>query len=395
LALILPKTVLSGSSWELTRQIFDNYCLKYVIVSHEPNNWNFSESVEFSEVLLILNKRLPLESDYTLYVNIWTQPRTTVEALSLINSLNNRTPANIDAPSGICEIRTNGTKYGEMLRVPVQHDATIPWSLAANFAQTDLCRVAYNLNRSNVVLPSIGQVGQIPTTILSNRATLGPDGRDVYDGFSLTDTRTTYTAFWGHNAETCNTVEQLPNQYLAPLTQAPNGRNLRDATTLWRRAGTLMLAKELWLSTNSITGIVLANPSLSNVWWPTRWTSDDPEIRSSMERRLALWFNSTLGVLTMLMQRQETKGPWVKFPKNWYETLRIIDLNALTDEQLHRLDETYQSVCRTSLLPFPMICEDNVRIEIDDSFSDILGLSHLDLIRELLAREPIVSMQPL
>lgn len=38
LALVLPKSVLSGSSWNPTRKVFGKYHLQYAICSHEPGN---------------------------------------------------------------------------------------------------------------------------------------------------------------------------------------------------------------------------------------------------------------------------------------------------------------------------------------------------------------------
>jgi hypothetical protein len=392
-ALVLPKTVLSGSSWEPTRGIFKDYKLKYVISSHEPNNWDFSESVDFSEVLLVLVKELPSNQDATTYVNLWSQPKTSIEALACVDAILRTPPADINALTGISEIRTNGTKFGEILNVNLHDGKNTPWSLAANFAQTDLCRVASCLNRSSIFIPGLGQVGRIRMTQLSNRARLGPDGRDIYDGFALTDTRTTYSALWGHDAQAITRISQSPNQYLAPLVNPLPGRNLRDANVLWRRAGSLMLTKELWLPTNSVVGTVLPRPSLSNVWWPTRWISEDQHIRQQMERRLSLWFNSTLGILTLLMQREETKGAWIKFPKTWYEDLKILDLNLLTDEQNDQLDQTYQEISDSSFLPFPQINQDPIRAQIDETFSNVLGLPPLDELRELLSREPMISME--
>ena len=84
------------------------------------------------------------------------------------------------------------------------------------------------------------------------------------------------------------------------------GRKLREANALWKQAGTLMLPKELRVNTSSMVAIVLDSEALSNVWWPARWKSNDESIRRRMERYLTLWFNSTLGLFTMLMQRQDT-----------------------------------------------------------------------------------------
>jgi hypothetical protein len=135
---------------------------------------------------------------------------------------------------------------------------------------------------------------------------LGPDGRDICDGFSLTDSKTVYPAFWGYDSSKLCKLNQKHNKYLNSLVSPLPGRKLREANALWKQAGTLMLPKELRVNTSSMVAIVLDSEALSNVWWPARWKSNDESIRRRMERYLTLWFNSTLGLFTMLMQRQDT-----------------------------------------------------------------------------------------
>ena len=74
-ALVLPKAVLSGAAWEPTRSIFRKYELQYVICSHEPDNWNFSESTELSETLLVLAKRKKTESSTLFLLTCVISPR--------------------------------------------------------------------------------------------------------------------------------------------------------------------------------------------------------------------------------------------------------------------------------------------------------------------------------
>jgi hypothetical protein len=396
LALVLPKAVLAGSSWTPTRTIFSRqYHLQYAICSHDPDSWNFSESTDLSETLLVLRKGLSKKSLPTKFINLWYQPRTSVEALAIAEEVKRKQPADLESTAGTCEIRTNGRKFGEMSQLLLNRNTNISWTLPLSFAQTDLCRMAYYLSQGHIFLPGTGQVGTIRTTRLANVATLGPDGRDIYDGFSLTNTRTAYAAFWGHEAEDVQGLTAQPNQHLNPLTEALPRRHLRDANLLWSRAGTLMLPKELWLSTNHVAAVVLPMPALSNVWWPTKWISEVDEERFAMERRLALWFNSTIGLFSMLMQRQETRGPWVKFPKTWYEEIEILDLNSLTQGQLNLLDDLWLEVNGRNLLPFPQIANDETRKTIDDAFSDILSIPRLDLLRTLLSQEPVISMRSL
>jgi hypothetical protein len=373
--------------------LYGDYHLQYVVCSHEPDNWNFSESSDLSEVLLVLRKGED-NTEPTVFVNLWEQPKTSMEALAIVRAVSDQEPAQLDKGSGLCEVVIGEKKYGEVSQLSLDDHEVVPWTVPVAFAQTDLCRMAVTLSEGHLQLPGSTRVHRTRTTRLRNVATLGPDGRDIYDGFSIASSRTRYEALWGYDASAVSQLSQEPNKFLAPLTRALKGRNLRDADVLWGRAGTLMLPKELWLTTNRVAGVVLPEPALSNVWWPTRWISNSPHIRNAMERRLCLWFNSSLGLFTMLMQRQETRGAWVKFPKAWYEELQVVDLSSLNDSEGERLDRLWRRVGEEDLQPFPAMERDTVRERIDDVVAEVLGLPSLDPLRKLLAREPIISMEP-
>src|SRR5438552_298833 len=54
MSLVLPRALLSGVSWSETRRLLgNNYQLKYVVVSHQPGSWNFSENTKLSECLIV------------------------------------------------------------------------------------------------------------------------------------------------------------------------------------------------------------------------------------------------------------------------------------------------------------------------------------------------------
>jgi hypothetical protein len=110
-----------------------------------------------------------------------------------------------------------------------------------------------------------------------------------------------------------------------------------------------------------------------------------------MERRVALWFNSTLGLFTMLMQRQETRGAWIKFPKAWYETLMILDLRTLDSYQSRLLDNLWNQIRDKTLLPCGKMDVDDNRKLIDNTLSEILGMPTIDPLRMMLRNEPMMS----
>ena len=77
LALVLPATVGTGSSWQQTRALIErDFTLDMVIVSHDPTLWNFSDSTKLSEALLIATRRAKKDTSErrTTFVNLWQNP---------------------------------------------------------------------------------------------------------------------------------------------------------------------------------------------------------------------------------------------------------------------------------------------------------------------------------
>src|SRR5207237_8963685 len=75
------------------------------------------------------------------------------------------------------------------------------WKFPCAFAQTELLRVFYHLRDGKLYLPGTGLVPdvKIPLCPLEQVGILGPDPRDVYDGFDFEGTEeTSFPAFWGH-----------------------------------------------------------------------------------------------------------------------------------------------------------------------------------------------------
>ena len=78
LALVLPATVCTGPSWEQTRALIErDFALDMVVASHDPLRWNFSDSTDLSEALLIATRRpvrCNTEERRTTFVNLWRNP---------------------------------------------------------------------------------------------------------------------------------------------------------------------------------------------------------------------------------------------------------------------------------------------------------------------------------
>lgn len=456
LALVLPKALISGVAWEATRRLLRRrYRVDYIITSQDPTRWNFSESTELSEILLVATKiaddevgsaglphhtssqtplthspniapseppsmdkdgampALPLDmaaletmsalhrwhakpprrpdhgDEQVITVNLWRNPANSFEALALAFALtHHETIPTMNDAHGALSLTVGETKVGEAISLPWSKLKQRPaWMLPSAFAQADLIRVAYHLERGRLWLPGVGQVGDLPLRPLSDFGELGPDRRDIHDAFELSNKRTGYAAFWGQSAEV-NTLGQQPNRYLKPVKKAKKGRPWRDPNKLWPRSGRLLLLERLRLNTQSVVAIRTPELVLSNMWW--EFSYNGVLWSEEVEKALALWFNSTLGLLMLLAQRQETQGAWVAFKKPTLKALPVLDLHSLTAEQLEELAFAYDELADESLYPYPEMHIDLVRADIDQAIANTLDLPDFSPLRDMLAHEPVV-----
>lgn len=394
LALVLPRTLVSGVSWEPTRKLVaERYQLEYLVVSHQPDHWNFSENTSLSEVLTVarkLAKGQKPSDEAVVCVNLWRQPRTAIEALSLAASICSNNIPDLQTGQGALELSIGDTKYGEVVSLPWPELRKESWGLPCAFAQADLIRAFHHLRRGRLYLPAIGMRGRVPLCPLEAMGELGYDCRDMHDGFDVSAGRTAYAALWNHEASRLTTMNQAPNKWLKPLNQPKPGRPLRAAQHLWAKAGRLLLAERLRLNTMRLNSLLADEKVVSNVWWTV--ILQDGRRSDDWQKSLVLWLNSTLGLLMYVGHREETEGAWVKFKKPVLGKMPVLDLHKIQTEGRKRLAEAYDKLADQPLGRFPEMDKDEVRAAIDDAISDCLGLPSLAPLRRLLAREPVICV---
>ena len=403
-ALVLPRAVLSGVAWGPTRELIESqYHLEYVVVSHEPNHWNFSENTDLSEALLIARRRVGFgnergcnqpggaDEERTVFVNLWHNPRTNVQALSVARQTHE--PADIpdlSRGSGAKRLRNGDFVHGEATSVAWEEVAKESWFFWCAFAQAELVRTFNWLRQGRLSFPPEHTEATLPLTRLDALGTLGPDRRDIHDGFEPSRGRTQYPAFWNHETAAVELMAQEPNAYLTPLAKAKPNRHLRKSGDLWPLAGSLLIAQRLGLNTARVAAVRVDREVLSNVWWPFRL--EDSVNREGADKALVLWFNSTAGLLLLVGHRIETHGPWCQLAKPVFYSMPGLDVTALDDEQLSALAAAYDDLCSQPLLPLPDMADDPTRREIDEAIERALDLPDLTPLRESLSWEPVVCL---
>ena len=111
----------------------------------------------------------------------------------------------------------------------------------------------------------------------------------------------------------------------------------------------------------------------------------------SVEKALAVWLNSSLGLLAILAERTSTRGSWVGMKKADLEKLPILDVRELSEAEVGQLSDLYDEIAEMEFERLPAMAHCPARKALDEGLSRILGLPDLAPLRELLATEPVVS----
>ena len=392
LALVLPATVCTGPSWEPTRTLVErNFVLDMVVGSHDPMRWNFSDSTNLSEALLIATRR-PEGNDssehHTTFVNLWRNPNGVLDAHRVAQAITATVPAPFEG-TGTALLKVDDQHVGEMLSMPESMIAGRKWS-GIQFARADLIRSTLRLLDDGIVwVPGEGEVANISLCRLGDLGQVGPDRRDVWDGFERTDAVTAYPMIENHDSEKRRRLSTAPDKYLAPLAVPRPGRRLKPVTQLWPKAGRLLVAERLRLDTTRVVAMRSMTNVLSNVWWPIRVD------HLGIEKALAAWFNSSLGLLAILAQRTSTEGSWVALKKADLEALPVLDARSLSSAQVQSMVDLFDEIAEEEFERLPNMVDCQTRQMLDAGVSRILNLPNLGGIRELIASEPVVSNQRL
>ena len=388
LALVLPVTVCTGQSWQQTRSLIErDFTLNMVISSHDPLRWNFSDSTDLSEALLVATRR-PDGADAaehrTTFINLWQNPDGVLDAHRVGQAVTATTPARFE-DSGAALLEVDGRHVGEVLSIPESMFRGKKWP-GVQFARADVVRSALRLliNRE-VWVPGERIIASVPLCRFDQLGQVGPDRRRLIDGFDRTDSVTAYPMVAGHDTEQRKTLTCSPDSYLSPLAEPKGGQRPGYGDHLWQQSSCLLVAERLRLDTNRVVAMRADTRVLSNVWYSVQVED------AATEKAIAVWLNSTLGLLTILAQRTSTEGGWVAMKKGDLEDLPVLDTRQLSPAQLQAMADLFDAMTEAEFERLPGMADCQSRRALDDGVSRILGLPDLATLRALLASEPVVS----
>lgn len=388
MGLVLPRSVLSGVSWQKVRDLLrEKYDIEFIITSYEgPKSWNFSENTSLSEVLLIVKKRKNEEekSSWTYFVNLWKKPRNEIESIHLATLLRDlpRNGKLYDLENSNASpyvLKSAGQKVGEVYSAKLGSN----FGVQNLFSQMELNRISSLLRKGVIYSPDQGVLNsKIRITTLSTLIDdIGPDRSQVHSVFKeALAGENTYSAIWGYDSDHLSTIGQKTNRSLEPKNRANSAREL------WKKSSNLMIVERYRLNTYSLMAIYASERALSNVLWPIVATEVNAKI-------LSIWLNSTLGYLLALPSAEVTEGPWIAYKKEELWKLPVLDINSLSEAQkraiLDLFDEVRNSEFKT---PPDEFKRPELRRKIDEEIDHVLGIDiKMDGVYELLSKEPMIN----
>ena len=194
-------------------------------------------------------------------------------------------------------------------------------------------------------------------------------------------------ALWYHKTDVTQSMLAKSDSFV----EAKPGKEAQ-ANHLWEQRGTMLLPTRIFLPTVRATTVRLAHPGLGSAWVPCK-----PQVAGidadALEKALAAYLNSSVGVLGLLGGRSNRKPTYPNISIDDMNKLIVPDFAALGEAAALRLAAEYDAQCEQALLPLPRMDADPARAALDAAVCEALGIDpeRVATIRRHLAAEPSVT----
>lgn len=221
-----------------------------------------------------------------------------------------------------------------------------------------------------------------------DRQIRGSLGRiDAHHGW---DRQAQFPALWAHSEKVPQGLVAEPNARLFPLVG-------RDHGLIWSQAGTLQVAPTIRYNSQRIITIRTLMRTLGvNTWSSLSAHENDSATQALQDVTLALWCNSSLGMLLQANHANAVQHGRGIGNKGMLETLPRLDVRQLQPWQLDDAQAIWRDFQDRTLESFHQCAVDATRIELDQrTITDLLALpteaqESASRLRALLAAHPSI-----
>lgn len=414
LALVLPSTSMSGSSWEKARKLIRRNYESIVVVSiaaRGSHTRSFSADTGMAECLLVGRKRVNANTPRAKFVVLPRQPADSLEGEQIAQAISLTLEGQVrqleDGPFGGTRVLTGSVLQGEALECPVPISG--PWPMVG-IRDVTLAQSASQLSKGVLWVEGMArdEVVELPVTDIENiMERVGPHALDL-DGSQIKADGLPQGPFkivpgfggseadpclWNHKASRERSLLVEPDSHCqlrevnGTIPDALLGRAEKRRSTAARAHFNV----DLRFNSQSLIVATTPMPAIGGRAWPTVLLEED------LEPAFALWCNSTLGLICywwVANKRQEGRG---SVSLSSIKNVPTLDLRCLSRSQVAAARDAFDELTAERLLPFDQLDEDEPRARLDRRLLvDVLGLPDslcrpdgpLNLLRTKLVAEP-------
>ncbi len=392
IALVLPAAFVQGGSWAPARALVYRCYQDLLVVSIAASGNTdraFSADTGMAEVLVVATRKQDLDapSGDALFVNLLRRPRSLAEAAETARAVR-RLPT--DRRGG--RFSLGDQDAGTFVRAPVSEGG------CAALREPELADAMLALHAGRLVLPRTNDRPGVPMTRLGALGMRGkldrdisgkhPDGspRGPFDIFAARD-RPLYPVLWSHDADRERSL------VVAPAQEGVVREGLRRrAVDLWQEtASRLHFSRDFQINSQSLAACLTPGKSIGGRAWPNFLAK-----RAEWEKPLALWANSTLGLMCFwwIGSRQQQGRAMLTISR--LPELLVLDPRDLSPAQIAASESLFDELVDREMLPANEAYRDDARHELDRLLLvDVLGLPEtllepLATLRDSWCAEPTV-----
>ena len=394
-ALVLPAAFVQGGSWKAARVLLARHYEDVLVVSIAASGKTeraFSADTGMAEALVVGTRKRSAEADPesgdALFVNLLRRPRTLGEAAVLADVVRRIDP---QRRSGRLKLG-DADDAGSFVRAPLAEGG------CAALREPTLAEAMLSLREGTLALPRTSERSAVPVAPLGRLGRRGLLHRDIsgkhpggaprgpFDILVARD-QPLYPVLWAHDADRERRLVVAPDR--EGVVREGKGA---QAVDVWQKtASQLHFNLDFQLNSQSLAACLTPEKSIGGRAWPN-FVAD----RSEWEKPLALWANSTLGLIGFwwLGMRQQQGRAMLTISR--LPDLLALDARALSEEQSARAQAVFADFRDRKMLPANEAYRDPVRQELDQALLvDVLGLSEelldgLAALRSSWCAEPTV-----
>ena len=377
LALVLPLSVASGLAWQGLREMIDREYTDMEVLSIAANgrDMSFSSDTGMAECLVVAHKLKPGETPKTLarFTSLSHRPQGFIHASSLAGRLmdGSRVRSLEDGPYGGTPLTVGEESAGETITAPRGQKGE-SWG-AVRLSDYSLAQTAYALSQSKLWLPGSASSVDLKTALLGDIGKLGtyhldiigPYPRGPFDKASQSPTAT-YPTLWNHDAKRETRIVCDPDCQLL-VRQGLEEK----AAEVWDTASRSHLNLDFTFGSQALAVAFTDMASIGGRVWPNVIFSD-----KRFDYAFLVWGNSTLGLLSYWWHSSRQQSSKAGMTIRSAESLPVLDLRALTDEQLRASEAIFSEFRDKDLKPAYLADADPNRALLDRRVvCDLLGFN--------------------